>query len=480
MGLPGPTRRQFLRTTLRLAGASFLSSAAWVFYHPWNPVRASSLRLLDGLPNPGLSVGIVAPHPDDETLGAGGVAQRAVAEGCRVSVLLLTLGDGFKADAARVLGTLEPGWRDYRALGTMRLEESRRALDVLGVGADALTALAFPDRGSEAIWAGPWERRFRSPYTQADAVPYAGLPSSGTPYTGSRYLAAIRSWLQAVRPDVLLLPHPDDGHPDHRGGYAFTLAALQDLAARGEAWAARVERLAYLVHWGVWPLPLGYHPGVSLVPPSQLVGVGEQWEDRPLDEATRERKHQAILAYRSQMALIGDFLLAFCRRNELFDRDPDRQVPVIASPADLVRVAPAVHNPRLGMIQGLRARSADFGPVAVARSGEDLWVRVGFALASPPADVTARVELLAFGPGGDARGITLRARVSPPSLLSARGFGPTPDLKVDAQVSGDGQGGLRFRLPLAALGDVRRFVLGVRSEIAGRPAAACGHRGFAL
>ena len=38
---------------------------------------------------------VVAPHPDDETLGAGGLIQRVLAHGGTVRVMLVTAGDGY-------------------------------------------------------------------------------------------------------------------------------------------------------------------------------------------------------------------------------------------------------------------------------------------------------------------------------------------------------------------------------------------------
>src|SRR5690242_7448135 len=46
-------------------------------------------------PKPGDRLLIIAPHPDDEALAAGGVIQRAIARGARVRIVVLTDGDAF-------------------------------------------------------------------------------------------------------------------------------------------------------------------------------------------------------------------------------------------------------------------------------------------------------------------------------------------------------------------------------------------------
>ena len=74
---------------------------------------------------------VVAPHPDDETLGAGGliVAQRS--RGTEVTVVAVTDGEMAYADA--------PG------LGQLRQKEQENALAILGVQADDIVRLRLQD-----------------------------------------------------------------------------------------------------------------------------------------------------------------------------------------------------------------------------------------------------------------------------------------------------------------------------------------------
>src|SRR5262245_15878805 len=60
---------------------------------------------------------LVAPHPDDETLGAGGLIQRVQATGGVVKVVYLTDGDGYP-EGVRVEDHVEsPTTNDYRGYG---------------------------------------------------------------------------------------------------------------------------------------------------------------------------------------------------------------------------------------------------------------------------------------------------------------------------------------------------------------------------
>jgi LmbE family N-acetylglucosaminyl deacetylase len=66
---------------------------------------------------------ILAPHPDDETLGAGGLIAALTAAGAAVSVAILTDGSGSHAGA--------PGW-SARKIAALRATEATAALRALG------------------------------------------------------------------------------------------------------------------------------------------------------------------------------------------------------------------------------------------------------------------------------------------------------------------------------------------------------------
>lgn len=116
---------------------------------PYEPALLRGERLL-----------VLAPHPDDEVIGCGGLVAHHLRDGRPVRVVVAT--DGAQAGAADV-----------------REQESRRALDVLGATAE-LVFLNFPDRtlGHEAS-------------------------------------SRIREELLAFRPDLVLVPSPIEIHPDH-------------------------------------------------------------------------------------------------------------------------------------------------------------------------------------------------------------------------------------------------------------------------
>lgn len=75
---------------------------------------------------------VLSPHPDDETLGAGGLIARQVANGCKVTVVAVTDGEG--------------AYPDYPALAQIRRREQEAALERLGVPAIQIVRLRLPDR----------------------------------------------------------------------------------------------------------------------------------------------------------------------------------------------------------------------------------------------------------------------------------------------------------------------------------------------
>ena len=74
---------------------------------------------------------IVVPHPDDETLGTGGLIARLRSHGTEVTIVAVTDGENAYPDTA--------------GLGEVREREQTAALARLGVGPDHIRRLRFPD-----------------------------------------------------------------------------------------------------------------------------------------------------------------------------------------------------------------------------------------------------------------------------------------------------------------------------------------------
>ena len=211
---------------------------------------------------------VVAPHPDDESLAAGGLIQRALASGGRVRVLFATDGDANVWPQRLV----ERRWQIDPAVqvrwGARRRIEALRALTHLGV------------ERSEAIFLG---------------APDLGLTDSVGP-AGAPLIARLAQELQAWKPSLLVAPSARDLHPDHSA-----LAVLLQLALRRMDPPQRPRhQLAYVVHGGAAELPA---LGLQVL---------------ALSRAELRSKRRAILEHRSQLLLSRRRLLAHARESELF------------------------------------------------------------------------------------------------------------------------------------------------------------------
>jgi len=293
---------------------------------------------------------ILAPHCDDETLGAGGTIAAARAAKVPVRIVFLTNGDGSRstqiAEGARHLSLRGGG--SYQQLARLRQREAVAAARELGVAARDVVFLGYPDGGTQALWETHWSPRnlYRSPYTGTDHSPYPNSRTRHAPYCGAQVLRDVTAVVADWKPTVVITTNPSDTHPDHWAAYAYAAAALESLRLKPstQAWARRVQLLTFLVHRGWWPAPHGYHPDQQLAPPASLKDIGTRWTQAPLDNRARLAKKAALNRYVSQLAFTPQFLRGFLRRNELFGMVPigeqkaigSRQKTEIAHPASRI------------------------------------------------------------------------------------------------------------------------------------------------
>ena len=143
-----------------------------------NKLGSSSLRVLpEWMPSERPTV-VLAPHPDDETLAAGGLI--ATQRSRQVPVTLLAVTDG------------EAAYPDVPELGRTRRGEQARAVAALGIAPDAIICLGLRD----------------------SAV------AESEPALTDRIEACINS------ETLLVAPWPRDPHPDHEAcGRAAATAA---------------------------------------------------------------------------------------------------------------------------------------------------------------------------------------------------------------------------------------------------------------
>ncbi|MCD2197626.1 PIG-L family deacetylase [Actinomycetospora endophytica] len=157
-------------------------------------------RLDPGGRRPPGRVVVLAPHPDDEILGAGGTLSAWAADGVPIVVVAVTYGEASHPGSP----TLTPD-----ELALRRDDERRRALDELGLSDARIVRTGLPDGAVIA------------------------------------YRAVLRDHLMSLLEpgDTVLAPIPGDGHPDHD---AVAEVARKAARCRG---AAVWHYAVWLWHW---------------------------------------------------------------------------------------------------------------------------------------------------------------------------------------------------------------------------------------
>jgi LmbE family N-acetylglucosaminyl deacetylase len=102
---------------------------------------------------------VLAPHPDDEVLGCGGIIQQALAKGLPLRVVFLTYGDHneWAFMVYRKHPVIAP--QSVRRLGMVRHDEALAAGKILGLAPSQLTFLGYPDLGTLPIWTSHWNHQ---------------------------------------------------------------------------------------------------------------------------------------------------------------------------------------------------------------------------------------------------------------------------------------------------------------------------------
>ncbi len=399
---------------------------------------------------------VLAPHPDDEVLACGGLIQRAVKMRLPVRVVFLTYGDSNEWSFAvyRRHPVLLP--RAARAMGLVRHDEAVAAGRVLGLGADRLVFLGYPDFGTFEMWTEHWGGKppLRSPLTRVTAVPYANAFRPGAPYKGEEVLRDLTALLRDFRPTKVFVSHPADHNPDHRALYLFTRVALWDL--EGELAPALFP---YLVHHRGWPVPRGLHPAEALAPPP--LAPPAAWVSLPVPPSARARKQAALRAHATQFRYSADYLLSFVRANELFG-----DFPALAPGAGPEPTGRASSDPPEELTGAERAAfvGVEWRAVRVERDA----LVVSTALSRPLAEAV-EASFYLFGYRHDrpfARMPKLRVEVG---MLGHR------VLDEDRHVEGDPvevvrqERAIAVRVPLAALGRPERAFVSARTSVAEVP-----------
>ncbi|MEA4883152.1 MAG: PIG-L family deacetylase [Clostridia bacterium] len=355
---------------------------------------------------------VIAPHPDDETLGAGGLIYSASQQGARVKVVFMTMGDGYPAAAGRLFGTAHPSPDDFLALGRHRRNEAVAALATLGVDEENLVFLGYPDGGLADIienWRWLPSEPYTSKCTGRGSNPYPSTFTLNAEYCASRIVSDLAMILADYMPDLVVIPHPNDAHADHQATYAFAMLAMEQLDYVERTGAKAVS---YIVHSGPgWPQLWGYQPGLPLDPPPGRDLPRTVWIRTELTEDAEAAKLRALKEYKSQLVMMPSFLRSFIRTNELFAPTPMLDVACCQDGAQTydeeyaAEVGPTLQHSRLlrpsGEIISVLADRTDEGVTVTAtlawRPSSSITYRLRMTPSASSGEPGSTIDLLTYG-----------------------------------------------------------------------------------
>lgn len=226
-------------------------------------IKTPLLQSMDASDRPDLSVrdlgpiAIIAPHPDDETLGCGGLI--AYCARLQVPVTVVAMTDGESS---------HPGSRQTspEQLVEWRFEERAKALTALGAHAARVECLHLPDGGMARL----------SPTDREQCV---------------RSLVAM---VRRHRIRTVFVTASDDDHPDHQASYALVEHVLDQIPT------------LRILTYAVWPA-------------NGVIAGGVRWALDI--EAVHALKKQAIACFSSQRGeVITDDSAGFAMPEALLTR----------------------------------------------------------------------------------------------------------------------------------------------------------------
>lgn len=255
---------------------------------------------------------IIAPHPDDETVMAGGLIQRVLEKGGLVKIIYLTAGDASRFTVAYDSKKIDLDPSDFIALGETRIKEAVNASQILGVKKEDVYFLGFPDQGLTKIFEKNYNEsdgNYISPTTKVDHVVYPETFHPSEAYLGKNLVGDTSEVVKNFNPTIVVTGHPRDNHPDHKISYTLIEKIKTELNLNFALFSS-------LTHFRGYPNPGGY-----LFPPKKLFGA--DWVSLELISSEISLNKKAIEAHVSQYEKPEDkiFLDRLTSRNEIFEAE---------------------------------------------------------------------------------------------------------------------------------------------------------------
>lgn len=422
---------------------------------------------------------ILAPHPGDETLAAGGLIQEAQALDLPVRVCFFTMGDNHEIAALFTRKHPVPMPGAARSMGMLRHNEAIAAATQLGLSTNDLVFLGYPDSGTFDIWNHHWRTvpAYRSSLTRASAVPYAQALTPGSAHAGEDILDDLIDVIRDFRPTHIVIPHSADHNVDHRALYLFARIALWSLQDEDLA----PEILAAPVHFTQWPAPRRFQPARAATPPAFLAKkIG--WREYALASFQVTNKLAAIRRHHSQFLAASAYLEPFIRKSELFGDFPDLPLPGGRGAIELPEDDTSQFRPDENLFQELARQTgpwdaladqnatetASLGPhdndfLGRSISGDGVHLTLSFQFQRPIAKpVALSVRLFGYRPGTPFGEMPkIEVLMAPETILAVKDLDDTlPKDSVERVPANPDE--MILRIPYSLLGNPEKILCGAK------------------
>ncbi|MCL5407308.1 MAG: PIG-L family deacetylase [Patescibacteria group bacterium] len=304
---------------LTIAGALLIFLGTFLYFRHYQNLPEFAVPLLSEakIPAKGEKVIVFAPHCDDETLGVGGYIAKSVKNGADVVVVLMTNGDGHRFSSIEEFRKIYPNANNYIQSGYTRQEESKKALEILGVKDENILFLGYPDGGLKELLFSNFNVPYQSPYTKQSSSPYNNSYHQNVVYTGGNLENDLLGILKKYQPQIVITTSQFDIHSDHAATGIFVQKAVDKIDPPIDGQKPTIYY--YLIHFRHFPSPKGLHSDRMLVPPAKLITISDGVLKVSLDKETLDLKEKALSEYKSQLRVptLKNVMESFLRQNEL-------------------------------------------------------------------------------------------------------------------------------------------------------------------
>ena len=280
-------KRYILVLIIILMNIGFISFSA--VDYPIKSVKNSNESLIHSQDR----VLIIAPHPDDESIGCAGVIRYCVENNISVKIVILT--DGCLSGSA-----------------VTRHDESVAAMELLGVKEEDIIFLGYRDGTLPSLLNKNWESN--NPYNINGTINnnnYSFSYQKNGTYSGEDLYNNLAEIMNNFQPTIIFYPDSEDEQIDHWASNAFIEYVTAKTNYNG-------TKYTYIVHDPPnWPSPRNYNPEANLNPPHELTKIGYKWVSFPLNQYQERLKEASFALYPSQIDN-DSYVRSFIRQNELF------------------------------------------------------------------------------------------------------------------------------------------------------------------